>query len=114
MPESKEPKHSKGSKGNDGDKEKKTTSGTMSKVLDMVKSDSRSVANSALYNFAVLYPFYHYDLDRYVFNDRDADWLTAGKTAGLIAGVSEGTKSLRKALTLSGFSDGIVYPFGAN
>ena len=77
-----------------------------------LKSDGKSIMNQAVWNAALLYPAYMYDLDRYVFSERDSDLVSALKLAGVVAGVSEAQKIVRRTLSQAGAQTSIVYPFG--
>ena len=53
-----------------------------------------------------------YDLDDKIFSQRDGDLISALKLAGVVAGVTEGQKLIRKTLMQAGVSQKVVYPFG--
>ena len=80
--------------------------------LTDLKSDGKSIMNQAVWNMALLYPFYMYNLDRQYFNQYDGDVVSAAKLGGLIAGVTEGQKLLRKTLVQAGVNEKVAYPFG--
>ena len=77
-----------------------------------LKTDAKSVMNQAVWNVALLTPAYMYDLDRKVFNENDGDIVAAAKLGAIIAGMSEGTKLLRKTLVQAGISPKVTHPFG--
>lgn len=81
-------------------------------ISDMLKSDVKSVANVALWNVALLYPFYYTNMDDKVFSSYDSDIVSSAKLASVVAVLSEGSKMLRYKLKQSGVSDKIIYPFG--
>ena len=77
-----------------------------------LKSDGKAIMNQAVWNAALLYPAYMYDLDDKIFSQRDGDLISALKLAGVVAGVTEGQKLIRKTLMQAGVSQKVVYPFG--
>lgn len=77
-----------------------------------LQNDYKSVLNQAVWNAALLYPFYAYDLDGKYFNRYDGDVVSAAKLAGLAAGIGEVQKLVRKNLLLMGVSNKVTHPFG--
>ena len=77
-----------------------------------LQSDGKSIMNQAVWDAALLYPMYMYGLDSKIFSQNDSDLIAALKLAGLVAGVSEAQKLVRKTLTQAGASPKLVYPFG--
>ena len=77
-----------------------------------LKTDAKTVMNQAAWNFGLLVPCYMYDLDRKVFSENDSDIVAAAKLAGVVSGMSEGTKLLRKTLVQAGVSPKVTHPFG--
>ena len=47
-----------------------------------------------------------------VFSENDGDIIAAAKLAGVVSGMSEGTKLLRKTLVQAGVSSKVTHPFG--
>ena len=77
-----------------------------------LKSDGKAIMNQAVWNAALLYPAYMYDLDRKIFSERDSDLVSALKLAGIVAGVSEDQKLIRRTASQAGASPKFVHPFG--
>ena len=77
-----------------------------------LQADGKSIANQDVWNAALLYPIYMYDVDQKIFNSRDGDLLSAMKLAGLVAGVTETQKLIRKTLKQAGASPKLTHPFG--
>ena len=53
-----------------------------------------------------------YDLDGMLFNSGDSDITAAMKLAGLVAGLTEAQKLIRRTISQAGGSPKLVYPFG--
>ena len=77
-----------------------------------LQSDGKTLANQFIWNSAILYPCYMMDLDRYVFSERDGDVMSALIFAGVVAGVTEAQKLIRRTLTQAGVQQSITHPFG--
>ena len=77
-----------------------------------LKSDVKSIANQAIWNAALLYPAYMYGIDRMAFNESDSDIVAAMKLAGIVAGVTEAQKLIRRTICQAGGSPKLVHPFG--
>ena len=77
-----------------------------------LKTDGKSIANQAVWNAALLYPMYMYDIDNKIFGTRDGDLVSAMKLAGLVAGVTEAQKLIRRTLKQAGVSPKVTHPFG--
>ena len=53
-----------------------------------------------------------YDLARKVFSENDGDFVAAAELAGVVLGMSEGTKLLRKTSVQAGVLPKVTHPFG--
>ena len=81
-------------------------------LMAELKSDTKMILNQALYNTAVVYPLYYFELDKYLIRERDSDWMAALKMGALMGGVFETQKLLRRAIVANGFNPRIASPFG--
>ena len=77
-----------------------------------LKSDGKTIGNQAVWNMALMVPFYMYKVDEMIFQSKDSDFVAGIKLGGLIAGVSGGQKLIRKTLVQAGVSSKVAYPFG--
>lgn len=80
--------------------------------MSELKGDVKAVLNNAVWNMALLYPFYYSGLDGKYFNQFDDDFIGAAKVSALASTVTEGQKMIRSTLSQAGVSNAILYPFG--